>query len=564
MSSPHSVSGPQASDRPPRGSQRLRWLFGAVLVAAAAAGVPWTLAGRAPAPREWPTETVCRERLRPTITARGTVESAQCADVVCRVRSWVRGRTFSTTIKWLVDNGTRVTKGRIVGELDDSALQEELADRKGPLERARAACVFAEENTGILRSQTEGEIRSAEAAVQLAELDLRKYRDADYRQARRDVDSRLAQAESDLATCSERADWSDQMVRKGYAGASQARADRARVQKARMALERLREEHRVLEGFTKKKTLRELEARLEEGRADLRRRRLRARAKQAQADADRFAKQRTYQCRLSRCREIEEEIVRCVLTAPHDGLAVYAVPDQAWGAGAQNAVIAPGEPVRWGQRILSVPDLSKMEVRVGVHEAVVPQVRGDELRATGFGGCIEATLLAAPDPAARLAGPFALAEVRNRFHDQDWTRVAPGQPALVRVDAFPGHVLAGHVRQVAEVASQLDTLERDAALHATAVAIDDPCPGLRPDMSADVTIFTDETPEVLAIPTRALVRAADDGGCTCFVLTSDGPEPRTVVIGLHTGDRAEVRSGLREGEQVVVEPTQVGADDAAP
>lgn len=546
---------PPAPARSKRRWTGLRWLLAAgALVAAVAAGAPWTRASRAPAPADLPTEPVRRERLQPTVAARGSVESAESADVVCRVRSWVRGRTFSTTIKWLVDNGSLVTKGQMVGELDDSSLQEELSERKGPLELARSAWVFAEENAAIVKGQSEGEIRTAEVAVTLAELDLQKYRDGDYRQTRRDVESRLAQAESDLEMSSGRADWSEQMVRKGYAGGTQSRADRARVQAARVTLERVREEYRVLEKYTRRRTQREREARLEEARAELRRARLQAKARQAKADADRFTKQRTYQRRLSRFREIEDEVFRCVLTAPHDGLAVYAVPDQAWGAGAQSAVIAAGEPVRWGQKVLSIPNLSKMEVRVGVHEAIAPQVRGDQLRETGFGEAVEATLLAAPDPAARLAGPFALAEVRDRFHDQDWARVAPGQPALVRVDAFPGRVLAGHVRQVAEVASQLDTLDRDAAVHATAVMIDDACPGLRPNMSADVTIFTDETPAVLAVPVKALVRAPDDGACTCFVLTPDGPEPRIVVVGAHTDERAEVRSGVREGEQVVVEP----------
>src|SRR5262249_18513286 len=56
------------------------------------------------------------------VVERGTAESADATDVVCRVRATAQGKA-ATTIKWLVEDGTLVKKGQRLVELDDSALR---------------------------------------------------------------------------------------------------------------------------------------------------------------------------------------------------------------------------------------------------------------------------------------------------------------------------------------------------------------------------------------------------------------------------------------------------------
>jgi multidrug efflux pump subunit AcrA (membrane-fusion protein) len=505
---------------------------------------------------KWRTEKVHHAKLQPTIVARGDVESAETSDVVCRVRSWARGSANATTIKWIIDNGAPVAKGQVVVVLDDSALQETLNDLKGPLELARAAWIFAEENLEIVRSQSQSDLQGAEVALRLAQIDLQKYKEGDYEQNRKDVQSRLSMAESDLEMWRDRAAWSESMVRKGYVNSGQARADQSHLESARVAVDKIQEEYRVLERYTKKRMLRELETRLAEARFDLRRLKCQARAKEAQADGHRLARRRIYENRLRHYQDIEEDIRKCILTAPNDGIVVYGTPDQAWsGAGSQNSVIASGEPVRTGQRLLSIPNLTKMQVTVGVHEAQVSRVRADTWKATGFGDAMQGTLFASLDPATRLVNQLAFAEMREQFREFEKVRVAMGQPAIVRLDAFPEHQLRGHVKQVAEVACQLDWLQRDEHMYPTQVAVDERYDGVKPDMSAEVTIFTADAEDVLAVPVEALVHEPDQGGrCSCFVLTADGPQERDVVVGMHTNNRAQVQAGLQEGEEVILEP----------
>jgi hypothetical protein len=93
-------------------------------------------------------------------------------------------------------------------------------------------------------------------------------------------------------------------------------------------------------------------------------------------------------------------------------------------------------------------------------------------------------------------------------------------------------------------------------VYETLVEMDEPIAGVRPNMTADVTILLKGLPgPVLAVPRPALIHSTmQDGTCTCFVQTPEGPEKREVVVGVHTDQLAEVVSGLKEGDEVILTP----------
>jgi multidrug efflux pump subunit AcrA (membrane-fusion protein) len=71
------------------------------------------------------THKVRSEYLQVTVVERGTLESAQNMDLVCKVKAGSKG-TFASTIRWVIDDGSIVQKGQLLMELDDSALDEQL------------------------------------------------------------------------------------------------------------------------------------------------------------------------------------------------------------------------------------------------------------------------------------------------------------------------------------------------------------------------------------------------------------------------------------------------------
>ena len=104
----------------------------------------------------------------------------------------------------------------------------------------------------------------------------------------------------------------------------------------------------------------------------------------------------------------------------------------------------------------------------------------------------------------------------------------------------------------------------DVKVYATIVSIDDPLPGLKPGMSAEVTIHVDSTLEnILAIPVQAVVGGAESGrNRKVFVMTPTGPEEREIQIGLSNEKMAEVKGGLQAGDQVVVNPKAIVGNTA--
>src|SRR5262249_29296399 len=137
-----------------------------------------------------------------------------------------------------------------------------------------------------------------------------------------------------------------------------------------------------------------------------------------------------------------------------------------------------------------------------------------------------------------------------------------GQSARVRVDAFPDKVLKGHVKTVATVASQQDWLSADVKVYQTMVAIDEPLPGLKPGMRAEVTIFTDSHRErAVTVPIQAIMGSVDMGSKRkVYVMTPRGPKEREIEVGLSNDKMAEVLDGLEEGDEVVVNPRALMSD----
>jgi multidrug efflux pump subunit AcrA (membrane-fusion protein) len=234
-----------------------------------------------------------------------------------------------------------------------------------------------------------------------------------------------------------------------------------------------------------------------------------------------MAKDSIYKQELSRVDEIEAEIAKCVVLAPQDGLVVYYVSEQARsGGGSQQSLVAQGEPVREGQKMMQIPDLSQMVVNVRIHEAMVSNLRNE----------------------------------KNRTDKSTW------QLAQIRIDAIPNRTFHGHIKTVDTVASQQDWFASDVKLYKTVVSIDEPVEGLKPGMSAEVTIYADESPtEVLVVPVQAIVGTISLGDSPrCYLVGPDGqPEQSNIVVGMSNQRLVEVKSGLREGDKVVLNPASL-------
>jgi multidrug efflux pump subunit AcrA (membrane-fusion protein) len=466
-------------------------------------------------------------------------------------------------------------------ELDDSALQDGYRAQSIVVEKAKAEWVTADENFVITAKQNLSDIATADAAQDVAALDLDKFlglradpaldplgglagplvtlaEKGDYQRRLDEASGLLKIAEADLEQYRDRAAWSERSVRLGYQTPSQARAEQSKLSGALENAEKLRKQKAVLEAFDRKKELTQLNSNLEVATLNLDRATRQAKSKEVQAESTRKTAYSVYMQELEKLREIEEQIRQCKIFSPQDGMCVYYKDAGGrWGNSTEGQIIQ-GAQVKEGQKLLRIPDLKRMQVNTKVHEAMVSRIRGDDRQSTGFYDTLRAGLLANPHPFSRLMG-FAegtQSYLREAFRDKEYYLASPGQAATVRIDAFPDRVLKGHVRTVAAVASQQDWMSSDVKVYQTLVTIDEELPGLKPDMSAEVTIQVDPGDDrVLAVPIQAVVGGAEAGGKRkVYVSTPAGPQEREVQLGLFNEKMVEVREGLAEGDRVVLNP----------
>lgn len=140
-----------------------------------------------------------------------------------------------------------------------------------------------------------------------------------------------------------------------------------------------------------------------------------------------------------------------------------------------------------------------------------------------------------------LSSLWLMAEVYER--QSAW--VAVGQPAEMRLSAYPGEIFEGEIEYVYP---SLDPITRTLRAR---VRFENPKARLKPDMLADVQIFAGPKEGVLSVPTQALIR----DGRVDRVIVAEGEgkfRAANVVAGMESGEWTEISEGLTEGEQVVV------------
>lgn len=139
----------------------------------------------------------------------------------------------------------------------------------------------------------------------------------------------------------------------------------------------------------------------------------------------------------------------------------------------------------------------------------------------------------------------------------DAPAVQVGQPARLSLDAFPERKFAANVRRVApyvlDKEKQARTVEVEVAFSAT-----EDLKNLLPGYSADVEILLQSRPNVLRVPSRAVLE-----GNKVLIYENGRLSERRFQAGLADWDYTEVLGGLAEGQQVAQSLGREGVKDGA-
>jgi cobalt-zinc-cadmium efflux system membrane fusion protein len=129
--------------------------------------------------------------------------------------------------------------------------------------------------------------------------------------------------------------------------------------------------------------------------------------------------------------------------------------------------------------------------------------------------------------------------------ERDLSKVAPGQPVSIEVDAWPGERFQARIDRIGVVV--------DAATRRVPVrcAVANPEGKLKPEMYARVTLLADENLRAIRVPNTALVTE----GLYSYVFVERSPgvfARRRVALGVQDRDYSYLESGIDAGARVVV------------
>lgn len=451
------------------------------------------------------TDQVSRGPFRVTVTEKGQLDSLNNVTLTSKVKGY-------TTIISIVPEGTMVKAGDMVCELDSALLVDKEKQQQIQVTQAEAELKQAEENVAIQKTQNDSDNSAAKLALELAELDLEKFKEGE---SQRDINVKqgaITKAQEDLQRAEETFEFSKRIAKKGYKNQNDVEADRINVVKAQIDLEIAKEDLAVEKNYVQKRKAKELVEDVKEKERNQERVRRKGIATLAQFEAKLKAGQLTYEVESSELERFREQILACKLIAPQNGQVVYANQDSG-RRGSGEDVIEEGTEVRERQSIIQLPDFSLMKVDARIHESKISMIR-------------------------------------------------EGLPVDIRVDAFPEQTYLGEVDQVSSVPISSNWMRPDLKEYKASIKI---IPNgaditkLKPGLTAEIEIRIEERDNVLQVPVQSVITIGTQH--YIFVLGADGEAVRrSIKIGQTSDTTIEILEGVEQDEEVILNPRTHFAD----
>ena len=330
--------------------------------------------------------TVDTSDLPIVVTERGYLESQEQTTLECRAATYDRNSgSSSVLILSIVPNGSVVKKGDLLVELDSAAIRDRLESEMLEYQSDQSTLLQAKARRENQITQNETSVAEAELTLELAKLDQQMYLDEQsgsfklaVEEIERQIDdtrNSILEAQAALKLQETEKAGIEELFKLGYKGKSDLDQSRFAFMKAEAALaasvNRMNNHEasrRQLETYEYRKELLRLNGAVETAQRNLQQVRVTNESELAQVEAQLYEAEERVARQKSRLNHYRSQIETCTITAPHAGMVVYA-QSRRYGQ------IAEGARVRERQEILRLPDLSQMQVRTQIHEAVLDQIR---------------------------------------------------------------------------------------------------------------------------------------------------------------------------------------------
>ncbi len=379
--------------------------------------------------------------IRVVVTEEGVLKAKESEKIIPDIDSEAK-------IISVVEEGEYVEEGEKLVELDKSGIEARL-------------------------ESLDLELISAKADMDIAEEEVKKYEKGEYPQKIKELDFAIEKAKAKLAKAE---DEMPKETNSGIYSTSEIRDAQITRDEAAMNLEKAQLDRRIYEEYTHKKNVLE---------------------KKTKANTAR----KKYESKVQQRSDLIAQLDKMVLRAPCPGLVIYGGGGERRRWRDQELTIKVGALVYKGQVIITLPNVSKMQVQARVHEV-------------------------------------------------DIEKIKEGQPVNIRIDAFPDMALTGEVEQIGALAHDRDWRTQGVKVFDVTIDIDGTHKKLRPGMTAKADIQVETIKDALAIPIEAVFEDPEKNEKYCFVKEAGRPGKRVIELGKSDENFVVVKKGLSAGELV--------------
>lgn len=445
---------------------------------------------------EQPVFSVQQGPLTISVTEAGTIRPRE--QII--LKNEVEGQTV---ILFLIEEGKEVKNGDLLVELDASQLEDQRVNQQIQVINAEATFINGRENLEVVKNQAQADVDQATLDLEFARQDLIQYQEGEYPKLEKEAKTKITLAEETLTNAKNTYEWSKKLNKEKYISETELKRDGLAWQKARLDLELANDALDLLQKFTLKRRMAELESNLRQTTMALDRVQRKVAADIAQAEARLKASQAEYKQQQDKLDKIKVQIGKTKIYAPMDGTVIYATSTKmSWHS--SDEPLDEGQAVRERQELIHLPTTSSYNAEVKIHESSLEKIR-------------------------------------------------TGLPVRITIDALPDRTFTGTVASIAPLPDPTSTfMNPDLKVYNSVIHIDGNGQNLRNGMSCQAEIIVDQFDKAIYVPVQAVIRL--NGRPSAYVVRGNEFVPQPVKIGLDNNRMVHVLEGLNPGETVLLAP----------
>jgi RND family efflux transporter MFP subunit len=401
------------------------------------------------------------------------------------------------TITWLVEEGKSVAPGDVLIEFDKTQLETQISELDNSLVQFEIELEAAKANLEIQERDNQAAIEKAALALQFAQLTLERYEQGDAPNELRKLELASEKATSALERARERFQEVPELVQQGFLTRIEEEEERIRVREAEINEENAKRDLELHQTYTRRMELTKKQSDVKDADRELENARKKADINLKEKQAALAQRERQVQSTKTRLEQQRTELGYYTIKAEKAGVVHYGDPEEPW----YREEVKVGSVTWQGRTILTIPDLSEMQVLVQVHEADIDKIKTD-------------------------------------------------MPAVVTVDARKGESFPAKITEIASVASSANWTDETNKSFKVEITLDSTPPDLRAGVTAKVEIQVETLEDVMQCPIHAIV--PEGGKHLAFVIAGGGHALREVKIGKNNAHRVQVLEGLSVGEEILL------------